>query len=439
MKKFRKPSKVIFKKQGVTLMKKKRILSWILCAAMLLSLMPAGVFASGTDVVKIEKSGGTFSSVAYKSLGAAVSAAKTGDKLWLVGDDTARQQVTIDKSLTIELQGYSLTDTAIKVTGSSVTVSINDRVGGAKINENHYTGFKWEGDISTLRRCSATVFVTGGATLNINGVTGTDKNTGTIIYDSAEADLVKAIFVDESTLVIGGGTFVAEEEPGRDSLFIYNGNVTINDGYFYRAISCFTAPSNTYPFIVKKCEINGGDSSSGAMWIERGGTINGKSFSSGFQEPGDIGVIFLSQSSGSYVTSDSTESHIKIRCTIYVPDNIESAVLPDGTIYSVGSEDENAPEEILAKSGDKITLAPAVSGGNGENISYVWKKDGTVLDGETGATLDINSYTKDDGGLYEVTTSQGDENVTVYFRVGEAADENDTAISDWVTAAIYYI
>ena len=434
MKKFRKSSKVIFKKQGVILMKKKRILSWILCAAMLLSLMPAGVFASGTDVVKIEKSGGTFSSVAYKSLGAAVSAAETGDKLWLVGDDTTRQQVTIDKSLTIELQGYSLTDTAIKVAGSGVTVSINDRVGGAKINENHYTGFRWEGDNYTLQRCSATVFVTGGATLNINGVTGTDKNTGTIIYDCAEADLEKAIFVDESTLVIGGGTIVAEEGPGRDSLFIYNGNVTINDGYFYRAISCFTAPSNTYPFIVKKCEINGGDSSSGAMWIERGGTINGKSFSSGFQEPGDIGVIFLSQSSGSYVTSDSTESHIKIRCTIYVPDNIESAVLPDGTIYSVGSEDENAPEEILAKTGDKITLAPAVSGGNGENISYVWKKDGTVLDGETGATLDINSYTKDDGGLYEVTASQGDENVTVYFRVGEAADENDTAISDWVTA-----
>ena len=401
---------------------------------MLLSLMPAGVFASGTDVVKIEKSGGTFSSVAYKSLGAAVSAAKTGDKLWLVGNDTTSQQVTIDKSLTIELQGYSLTDTAIKVTGSGVTVSINDRVGGAKINENHYTGFRWEGDNYTLQRCSATVFVTGGATLNINGVTGTDKNTGTIIYDCAEADLEKAIFVDESTLVIGGGTIVAEEGSGRDSLFIYNGNVTINDGYFYRAISCFTAPSNTYPFIVKKCEINGGNSSSGAMWIERGGTINGKSFSSGFQEPGDIGVIFLSQSSGSYVTSDSTESHIKIRCTIYVPDNIESAVLPDGTIYSVGSEDENAPEEILAKTGDKITLAPAVSGGNGENISYVWKKDGTVLDGETGATLDINSYTKDDGGLYEVTASQGDENVTVYFRVGEAADENDTAISDWVTA-----
>ena len=415
-------------------MKKKRILSWILCAAMLLSLMPAGVFASGTDVVKIEKSGGTFSSVAYKSLGAAVSAAETGDKLWLVGNDTTSQQVTIDKSLTIELQGYSLTDTAIKVTGSGVTVSINDRVGGAKINENHYTGFRWEGDNYTLQRCSATVFVTGGATLNINGVTGTDKNTGTIIYDCAEADLEKAIFVDESTLVIGGGTIVAEEGSGRDSLFIYNGNVTINDGYFYRAISCFTAPSNTYPFIVKKCEINGGDSSSGAMWIERGGTINGKSFSSGFQEPGDIGVIFLSQSSGSYVTSDSTESHIKIRCTIYVPDNIESAVLPDGTIYSVGSEDENAPEEISAKTGDKITLAPAVSGGNGENISYVWKKDGTVLDGETGATLDINSYTKDDGGLYEVTASQGDENVTVYFRVGEAADENDTAISDWVTA-----
>ena len=434
MKKFRKSSKVIFKKQEVTLMKKKRILSWILCAAMLLSLMPAGVFASGTDVVKIEKSDGTFSSAAYESLGDAVSAADDGDTLWLVGNDEARQQVTIDKSLTVELQGYSLTDTAIKVTGSGVTVSINDRVGGAKINENHYTGFKWEGDISTLSRCSATVFVTGGATLNINGVTGTDKNTGTIIYDSAGADLVKAIFVDESTLVIGGGTFVAEEKPGRDSLFIYNGNVTINDGYFYRAISCFTAPSNTYPFIVRKCEINGGDSSSGAMWIQKSGTINGKSFSSGFQDLDDIGEIFLSQSSGSYVTSDSTSAHIKIGCTIYVPDNIESAVLPDGTIYSVGSGDKNAPEEISAKTGDKITLAPAVSGGSGEDITYAWKKDGTVLDSETGPTLDINSYTKDDGGLYEVTASQGEKSVTVWFRVGEAADENDTATETWLAA-----
>lgn len=104
-----------------------------------------------------------------------------------------------------------------------------------------------------------------------------------------------------------------------------------------------------------------------------------------------------------------------------------------GTFSSVAYKSLGAAVSA-AKTGDKITLAPAVSGGNGENISYVWKKDGTVLDGETGATLDINSYTKDDGGLYEVTASQGDENVTVYFRVGEAADENDTAISDWVTA-----
>ena len=277
-------------------MKKKRILSWILCAAMLLSLMPAGVFASGTDVVKIEKSDGTFSSAAYESLGDAVSAAEDGDTLWLVGNDETKQQVTINKSLTVELQGFSLTDTAIKVTGSGVTVSINDRVGGAKINENHYTGFDWEGNDYTLARCSATVFVTGGATLNINGVTGTDKDTGTVIYDCAEADLEKAIFVDESTLVIGGGTIVAEEGSGRDSLFIYNGNVTINDGYFYRSISFYTAPSNTYPFIVKKCEINGGESSYGAMWIENSGTINGKSFSYGFQDPEDIGEIFLSQS-----------------------------------------------------------------------------------------------------------------------------------------------
>lgn len=416
---------------GFNFMRRKRITAWLLSIAMLISLMPSAVFAAESEIVQIEKSDGTFADK-YTSFNEAVNVAESGDTLWLIGDDSSSQQVTIDKSLTVELQGHSLSRTSVKVTGEDTVVQLNDRVGGAKINENHYKGFKWEGSIPTLTRCSATIFVTGGSTLKVNGVTGTDANSGTIIYDCATADLEKAIFVDQSTLEINGGTFVAQEGAGRDSLFVYNGNVTINDGYFYRAISFYTAPSDTYPFVVKKCEINGG-TSYGAMWIERSGTINGKSFGSGFQNAEDIGDVFLSHSAGSYVLKDSTMEHVMIGCGIYVPDNIESKVLPDGTLFFVGSKSEDAPEKILPETGGKITLSPTVAGGNGGNVTYEWKKDGNILSEETGPTLDIENYTEGDGGLYEVTASQGDEAVTVYFRVGSEADMSASETENWLT------
>ena len=265
-------------------MRGKRILAWILCLAMMMSLMPTFSFAATGDVVQIEKSDGTFSDK-YTSLNAAVQAADNGDTIWLIADDTTQQQVMIDKSLTIELQGFDLTDTSVKVTGAAV-VSINDHVGGASINKNHYTGFaKTDGDILVIKRCAATIYVAGGSTLKINGVTGTSKTTGTSIYDCAEYDLEKAVFVDGSTLEINGGTFVAQEGSGRDSLFVYNGNVTINDGYFYRSVSYYDKPDAAYPLVIKKCVIDGG--SGNAMWVEK----MGRSL-----EVGEIEAAFLSQS-----------------------------------------------------------------------------------------------------------------------------------------------
>lgn len=386
-------------------MRGKRILAWILCLAMMISLMPTFSFAATGDVVQIEKSDGTFSDK-YTSLNAAVQAADNGDTIWLIADDTTQQQVMIDKSLTIELQGFDLTDTSVKVTGAAV-VSINDHVGGASINKNHYTGFaKTDGDILVIKRCASTIYVAGGSTLKINGVTGTSKTTGTIIYDCAEYDLEKAVFVDGSTLEINGGTFVAQEGSGRDSLFVYNGNVTINDGYFYRSVSYYDKPDAAYPLVIKKCVIDGG--SGNAMWVEK----MGRSL-----EVGEIEAAFLSQSAGSKVSSDSTKSYVKIGCTIYAQDDVNSNTLPDGTLYCVGAKDEAVAEEILPLHGDKITLAPQIAGGDGTEITYVWEKDGTILNGETAPTLNISSYTDTDSGAYKVTASQSGYSLSVYFYI----------------------
>lgn len=73
-------------------MRGKRILAWILCLAMMMSLMPTFSFAATGDVVQIEKSDGTFSDK-YTSLNAAVQAADNGDTIWLIADDTTQQQV----------------------------------------------------------------------------------------------------------------------------------------------------------------------------------------------------------------------------------------------------------------------------------------------------------------------------------------------------------
>lgn len=347
-------------------MKKKRILAMLLSMVMLITLMPSVVLAA-EEVVQIESNGGTYKCA---SLTEAVAAAVSGDTLRLIANDTKKQQVTIDKSLTIELDGHSLTDTSLKVSGSGVNVLLNDSVGGAKINKNRYKGFKMENGTATLKRCTATVYVTGGAALKINGVTGTDKNTGTIIYDCATDDLEKAVLVDGSTLEVNGGTFVAVDNPGNNSLFVYNGNVTVNDGYFYTAISFFSMPTSQYPFVVKKCTIYGG------IWVEELGR---------FLKLDEIETIILAQSPGSSATEDTKNKIITIKdasekaTTDWL--NTSGNILYVGDIAVTADNAANIIEQnhtgITGTAKFEVTDSVPTLYLNGVNINEGYKKEGS--------------------------------------------------------------
>ena len=59
------------------------------------------------------------------------------------------------------LSGLGKPSTALKISGSGTTVALNDRAGTARINTDRYTGFR----ATEHRRCDATIYVTGGATL----------------------------------------------------------------------------------------------------------------------------------------------------------------------------------------------------------------------------------------------------------------------------------
>ena len=137
---------------------KKRIMGVLFAMCLLLGPVVVPAVAEEGNVCVI---GGT----GYSSLAAAVTAASTGDTIWMTADDPAEQQITIEKSLTIELQGFSLPSTALKISGSGTTVALNDRAGTARINADRYTGFR----ATEHRRCDATIYVTGGASLTISG------------------------------------------------------------------------------------------------------------------------------------------------------------------------------------------------------------------------------------------------------------------------------
>lgn len=182
-----------------------------------------------------------------------------------------------------------------------------------------------------------------------------------MISRCAASDLDKAVFLGSGTLTINGGTFAGIKTSGCDALFVYTGTVTINDGYFNAncGLSYNTAPSDANPLVIRKSTFDGG------MWIERSGSINGQSFSSGTQTVDAVERLFLSGSTGSVVLSGSTNSLIKIGNGLFLSDTVTSQTLPDGTFVAVGSTDSMTPEQITKDTGTKIILQPQILGGDG--------------------------------------------------------------------------
>lgn len=353
----------------------------------------------------------------YASLSEAINDAEDNAVIWMKSDDVTEQSLEISKSLTIELQGYSLPNTVMKISGSGTSVNLNDRAGISKINENHVRGYQAQ----EHGRCSSTIYITGGASVMINGSTGTSSSNGTIIYESAASDLVKAIFVGSGNLTINGGTFVGTKNSGRDGLFVYSGRVTINDGYFYSncGLSYYTAPSDENPLVIKKGIFDGG------MWIERSGSINEMSFSSGMQSVDNVTKLFLSGSNGSVVLDGSTQTLIKIGSGLFVSDSVKTQILSDGSIIAVGSTDLENPEKLIPEEGITVTLQPQILGGDGSSpISYEWRKDGNPIQNAQGSSYVIASYDSEgDEGQYTMTATQGDSTLTIYYQLGEKSNQ----------------
>ena len=211
-----------------------KLLSLLLCLAMLMSMVPAAYAAGteGTDVT--EANGGATTDAAkvgergFPTLAAALDNAQDGATVTLLADVT--EDVTINKTITLDLGGKTLTNTStgkatISVNGGTVTVKSGAVQGG--------TGYY-------------NIEVTKGsnANLTLEGVTATAGNTGSSMIDnygdltinsgdySGGLDTIKN--EPNAKLTITGGTFTLEKgnSKGFTGVVFNYGELNISGGTF---------------------------------------------------------------------------------------------------------------------------------------------------------------------------------------------------------------
>ena len=204
---------------------KRKLLSVLLTFCLAFSLLPTAALADGENVAKV---GGT----GYATLAEALDVAQDGDTVTLLADRT--EDVTINKSIILDLGGKTLTNTnagkaTISVTGGTVTVKSGAVQGG--------TGYY-------------NIEVTKGsnANLTLEGVTATAGNNGSSMIDNHGSltitsgtytgglNVVKS--EEGSTLNINGGKFTLDYATnGYTGVIFAYGDTTISGGEFIQSLT----------------------------------------------------------------------------------------------------------------------------------------------------------------------------------------------------------
>ena len=177
--------------------------------------------AATTDAAKVGETG-------YTTLDDAIKAAKDGDTVTLLADRT--EDVTITTSITLDLNSKTLTNTnagkaTISVTGGTVTVKNGTVIGGASYYNIEVT--KNSNADLILENVTATAGNTGSSMID---------NWGTLTINSGSytggMNTVKS--EEGSTLVINNGTFTCDygKKWSYTATILVYGDTTINGGTF---------------------------------------------------------------------------------------------------------------------------------------------------------------------------------------------------------------
>ncbi len=206
--------------------------------------------ADGTYGVKAGKYVAQIGDVKYETLAEAIAAANAGDTVTLLAEVTA--DVVIDKNITLDLGGKTLTNTGagkatISVTGGTVTIKNGTVIGGTSYYNIEVT--KGSNANLTLEDITATAGNTGSSMID---------NWGTMTIKSGTytggLNVVKS--EEGSTLVISGGKFELNYAVSNNynGVILSAGTTTISGGEF---IQNATTPQWGNPQVVWAQQVDG--------------------------------------------------------------------------------------------------------------------------------------------------------------------------------------
>ena len=328
-----------------------------------------GEVTSGTTTANVA----TVGSEGYKSLEAALDAAKDGDTVTLLADTT--EDVTINKSITLDLGGKTLTNTnagkaTISVTGGTVKVQNGNVVGGT----SYYN-----------------IEVTKGsnANLTLEGVTATAGNTGSSMIDNfgdltinsgsytGGLDTIKN--EPNAKLTITGGKF--ELTYGTSSGFnavVFNyGELTISGGEF---IQSNTTSKYAYAQVIHTDK----DKKTGAIpstTITGGTFVNKRSFSTAWTVRETNVAVGCTEVKGGTFNKSVPDS--------YFPDGYFAMKNADGMYEKAGPFDAK-----ISNTGYE-TLADAIMAAKSTSTIYLLRdveSDRVNLD-DKNISIDLNGHT----------------------------------------------
>jgi hypothetical protein len=343
----------------------------------------------------------------YITLAAAIAAANNGETVTLLKDVT--EDVTIDKNITLDLGGKTLTNTgAGKATvtiakGATATVQNGSIIGGTSYYNIQNNG---------------TATFTGVTATAGNNDSSMIDNFGTLTIESGDyKDGMNVVKSEEgSTLTINGGKFTGTYAKGwsYNGVILSAGTTIITDGEF---IQKATTPARSYPSVILAMQVEGYTST---ITITGGKFTNEKSDGNIFYGWGKASSDNFEVSGGTFNKSISDD---------YCADGFIPTKNADGTygvkagkyVAQIGSKKyETLADAIrLAAKGKTITLLDNVT----ENVEIKANKDltldlnGFTLNGGTGtakaALYNLGTITIQDTSAAKTGTIKRDDNGTV--------------------------
>lgn len=338
---------------------------------------PAG-YAWNTDGTLVEAVA-QIGDVGYITLEAAIAAAASGDTVKLLKD--VKEDVTIDKNITLDLGGKTLTNTS----SGKATISVADGVTATVKNGSVVGG-------TSFYNIQVGTAVNSTANLTLEDVTATAGNTGSSMIDNFGTLTIKSgtytgglnvVKSEEgSTLTINGGKFTLNHAVSNyyNGVILSAGMTTITGGEFIQQNA--TTPKWAHPTVVLAMKEDGYDSK---IVITGGKFTNKKSGEKIFHGSGKATSDNFEVSGGTFNKSISDG---------YCADGFIPTKNEDGT-YGVKAG------KYVAKIGSKNyeTLADAIRlAANGKTITLLADvKENVEIKATKKLTLDLNGFTLNGG------------------------------------------